>query len=165
MKGTKSNFRAPLVVNFELDYLCDTMPEVIHFQLTYQKTKQRNKKTQQIEKTTNSLLANVPILHPLKTPKNQRFSFTFRGVKRGISVFQQKGHIFFHLKKNSQISSVSVFVYFSSHTVFQYKYKCQFLKALFSFFYQNIYIVAKNLPSPNIHLKYLVFLGKTNKYD
>ena len=87
MKGTKSNFRAPLVVNFELDYLCDTMLEVIHFQLTYQKTKQRNKKTKQTEKTTNLLLANVPILHPLKTPKNQRFSFAFRGVKRGISVF------------------------------------------------------------------------------
>ena len=28
----------------------------------------------------NPYLANVPILYPLKTPENQRFSVVFRGV-------------------------------------------------------------------------------------
>ena len=28
-------------------------------------------------------LANVPILHPLKTPENERFSDVFRGYKLG----------------------------------------------------------------------------------
>ena len=32
----------------------------------------------------NPFLANVPILHPLKTPENQRFSGVFRGCSMGI---------------------------------------------------------------------------------
>ena len=31
----------------------------------------------------NPFLANVPILYPLKTPENQRFSDVFRGYKMG----------------------------------------------------------------------------------
>ena len=31
----------------------------------------------------NPFLANVPILYPLKTPENQRFSGVFRGYKMG----------------------------------------------------------------------------------
>ena len=31
----------------------------------------------------NPFLANVPILYPLKTPENQRFSGAFRGYKMG----------------------------------------------------------------------------------
>ena len=31
----------------------------------------------------NPFLANVPILHPLKTPENERFSDVFRGYKLG----------------------------------------------------------------------------------
>ena len=31
----------------------------------------------------NPFLANVPILYPLKTPENQRFSGVFRGYKIG----------------------------------------------------------------------------------
>ena len=32
----------------------------------------------------NPLLANIPILYPLKTPENLRFSSVFRGYKMGI---------------------------------------------------------------------------------
>ena len=32
---------------------------------------------------TNPFLANIPILHPLKTPESQRFSGVFRGYKMG----------------------------------------------------------------------------------
>ena len=31
----------------------------------------------------NPILANVPILYPLKTPENQRFSGVFKGYKMG----------------------------------------------------------------------------------
>ena len=31
----------------------------------------------------NPFLANVPILYPLKTPENQKFSGVFRGYKMG----------------------------------------------------------------------------------
>ena len=31
----------------------------------------------------NPFLANVPILYPLKTPENQRFSVVFKGYKMG----------------------------------------------------------------------------------
>ena len=31
----------------------------------------------------NPFLTNVPILYPLKTPENQRFSIVFRGYKMG----------------------------------------------------------------------------------
>ena len=34
----------------------------------------------------NPLPANVPILHPLKTPENQRFSGVFKGYKAGTQV-------------------------------------------------------------------------------
>ena len=33
------------------------------------------------EELINPFLANVPILYPLKTPENQRFSGVFRGYK------------------------------------------------------------------------------------
>ena len=41
----------------------------------------KNKKLMKVD--FNPFLANVPILYPLKTPENQRFSGVFRGYKMG----------------------------------------------------------------------------------
>ena len=41
----------------------------------------KNKKLMKMD--FNPFLANVPILYPLKTPENQRFSGVFRGYKMG----------------------------------------------------------------------------------
>ena len=45
----------------------------------------------------NSFLANVPILYPLKTPENQRFSGVFREYK--MRTLARDGLINTHLKK------------------------------------------------------------------
>ena len=163
MKGTKSNFRAPLVVNFELDYLCDTMLEVIHFQLTYQKTKQRNKKTKQTEKT--HCWPMFPFYTPWKHQKTKVFLCFQRGKKGDIGILAKRTYFFFIWKR---ILKYHLFRYLYIFLLIPYSsinINVNFLRHFFLFFYQNINIVAKILPSPNIHLKYLVFLGKRNKYD
>ena len=44
---------------------------------------QHFKKSFRAEFFINPFLANVPILYPLKTPENQRFSGVFKGFKMG----------------------------------------------------------------------------------
>ena len=39
-----------------------------------------------VDQLLNPFLANVPILYPLKTPENQRFSGVFRWYKMGTLV-------------------------------------------------------------------------------
>ena len=45
----------------------------------------------------NQFLANVPILYPLKTPENQRFSYVFRGSKIGALARNGSIHYFYFI--------------------------------------------------------------------